>query len=79
MDGSPTYVWEEKLCRVKEFLEAWEKYHFQPTQIQKMEIQKELDQLQCYIETTTITPDILQKQQQLSLKLNEILAQDEED
>jgi hypothetical protein len=67
--GSPFFVWEENLRRVKKTLKIWAKEKKSSMQ-SHLEAQQNLETLQTNMEETTITREIIEKEENLHQALH---------
>jgi hypothetical protein len=75
--GSPFYVWEEKLRRVKSALKRWAKTIPKPEDERK-QIQADLEAHQIIMEEAEISGAILKREEELQQKLQNACRQEEE-
>jgi hypothetical protein len=75
--GSPFFVWEEKLRRVKSALKRWAKTIPSPVDERK-QIQTDLETHQDNIEEAEISSDILKREEELQQKFQNACRQEEE-
>jgi exonuclease III len=75
--GSPFYVWEEKLRRVKSALKSWAKTIPSPEDERK-QIQADLETHQVIMEEAEISSAILKREEELQQKLQNACRQEEE-
>ena len=78
IEGFLAYVWESNLLLVKLALNSWVENHYFSPQKEKVDMLKELSLFHEQMETSNITPEILQKEYPLKLKKNEACLKEEE-
>jgi hypothetical protein len=76
VSGSPFYVWEEKLRRLKFNLKAWAKKLGSPMDERKR-IQKALEIHQSILEESPVTQDLLNHESELQRKYHKICREEE--
>jgi exonuclease III len=74
--GSPFYVWEEKLRRLKFNLKAWAKRLCSPMDERKR-IQKALERHQSILEESPVTQDLLNRESELQRKYHKSCREEE--
>jgi len=77
VSGSPLFIWEEKLRRLKEDLKCWAKALPSPS-AERKKAQRELGNHQIEMDSETITPKVLAKEADLQKKLHRALKMEEE-
>ena len=77
VNGSPFFVWEEKLRRVKIMLKAWAKTLPNSAEERK-KIQSELERQHLLIETVEITKEELEKEAKLQQSFHKACLAEEE-
>jgi hypothetical protein len=75
--GSPFYVWEEKLQRLKRALKIWAKTLKSPSN-QRVEAQQQLEMHQLKLEESNIIPHMLETEKDLHRKLHIACREEEE-
>ena len=76
--GSPDFIWEQNLKRVKSSLNSWATHHYQEPSHKKIEIVKKMEALQENMEKDEITREHLLREIELEKSLQSILRQEEE-
>ena len=74
--GSPFYVWEGKLRRIKADLKAWAKNLSSPP-AERKRIQKELERHQLVLEEFLVTPALLNQEAELQRKYHKACREEE--
>jgi hypothetical protein len=77
VSGSPFFVWEEKIRRLKRALKIWAKSLKSPSS-QRMEAQQHLEVHQLEMEERNISPHMLEKEKDLHRKLHTTCREEEE-
>jgi hypothetical protein len=74
--GSPFFVWEEKLRRLKAALKHWTKSHASPME-ERRQAQETLEHHQQVMEEATITQTLLQQEADIQSKLHKTCREEE--
>jgi hypothetical protein len=77
LQGSPFFVWEEKLRRLKRALKIWAKSLKSPS-TQRVEAQQHLEVHQLKMEERIISPHMLETEKYLHRKLHTACREEEE-
>ena len=76
--GSPAYIWEQKLKRVKFALKQWATMHYQEPKIRKLELIKQMETLHGHMEQIEVTQELIIQEIELEKALQTTLRQEEE-
>ena len=76
MYGSPFYVWEGKLRRLKADLKAWAKGLSSPM-AERIRIQKALERHQMALEESLVTPDLINREAELQRMYHKACREEE--
>ena len=75
--GSPFFIWEEKLRRLKAALKSWAKIQPSPV-LERKKAQRELRNHQLLMEDATITPELINVEANLQKALYNVLRREEQ-
>ena len=57
--GSPAYIWEQKLKRVKSALKQWAMKHYHEPKNRKLELIKQMETLHGHMEQREVTKELI--------------------
>ena len=77
VSGSPFFIWEEKLRRLKAALKNWTKNQPSPI-LERKKAQRDLGNHQMLMESATITPELLAEELDLQKALHKVLRREEQ-
>ena len=77
VSGSPFYIWEEKLRRLKVALKSWAKSQSSPIS-ERLQAQRALERHQILMEESMITPELLNEEIDLQKALHSALRREEQ-
>ena len=69
ISGSPNFIWESKLRRVRSELKAWVKLDCASASSNKIQLQAELSTLHSRMEREEITPSLISQEKDISLNI----------
>lgn len=78
INGSPSYVWEQKLKATKQALKKWQRKLQNPTTHQRKIDVQQLETLQIGMEGLHITPEILNKEAACQRNIHQSIRREEE-
>eukprot|EP00253_Pinus_taeda_P009759 PITA_09759 len=77
VEGSPTYIWETKLKRVRQALKNWARSNYQEPELNKKKIKQDLEDVQQRIERQGLSQQNKEQKGKLYTQLNQILRDEE--
>lgn len=77
VEGSPTFIWETKLKRVRQALKNWAKNNYQELKMNKKKIKQELEEVQQRIEVLGLTQQAKEQETRLYSQLSQTIRDEE--